>query len=109
MSCCCERVFKLCAVPLCDGNELQLPIPVAEEGDFTLELDFLGAVISIKEPQVVGDNMYFSKDSLNEQFTYVGHVLNDAGEKVKFTVGEKEYDCVEFTTKRIVHDTGSSL
>ena len=101
MSCCCARVFKICDLIVCDDNDLVLPIPVLVDGVHTLELDFLSDTISATAEFSSGaTTMSFPKPELNEQFTYVGHVKDPAGEIVKFTIDEKEYDCIEFTTRR---------
>jgi hypothetical protein len=100
MPCCCTKQFRICDLIVCDADDLVLPIPIPADGLYRLELDFLSDVL-IKEASLSeGDNATFDKDDLNERFTYVGHLKNEAGEVVKFTIDEVEYDCIEFTTKR---------
>lgn len=100
MSCCCSNIFRVCDLIVCDAEDLVLPIPIPADGDYVLELDFLDDVIRKTASLSAGDNATFDKTGLNERFTYVGHVKGPDGEIVKFTIDEKEYDCVEFTTKR---------
>lgn len=108
MSCCCKKVYKICDVVVCDDQDLRLPIPIASEGEYRLELDFLDDLIRINATQAVGDVAIFPKEGLNETFTYVGHVVAPDGTTVTFTIDEVEYDCVEFTTKRAAPWTNSS-
>lgn len=102
MPCCCTNIFQLCDFIVCDGSDLVLPIVIPEDGDYVLELDFLNDVIKKTASLSMGDNATFDGDNLNERFTYVGHLKNNAGEIVIFTIEGKQYDCIEFTTKRAV-------
>lgn len=102
MSCCCNKVYRMCDVIKCDGSDLVLPIPIPADGEYALELDFLNDVIRQTAQLSSGDTATFSKRDLNERFTYVGHVLDSAGQKVTFTIDTVEYDCIEFTTKRAI-------
>ena len=79
-----------------------LPVPIPADGVYTLELDFLSDVIIKEATLSIGDNATFTKDGLNERFTYVGHVKQPSGEVLKFTIDGVEYDCLEFTTKRAI-------
>jgi len=100
MPCCCTNVFKLCDVVICDGDDLVLPVPIPSDGDYTLELEFLGDIVKKTAALSAGDNATFEKQGLNERFTYVGSVKNSIGETITFTIDGKTYDCVEFTTQR---------
>lgn len=100
MSCCCTNVFRICDLIVCDGEDLILPIPIPADGEYTLELDFLGDVVKKTATLSLGDNATFDKNKLNERFTYVGTVKDAIGQTVSFTIDGKTYDCVEFTTKR---------
>lgn len=102
MSCCCQKVYRLCDVIQCDGEDLVLPITMPATGEYTMELDFLSDSIRETAMLSAGDAATFSKRNLNERFTYVGHVLDDIGQPVKFTIDGIEYDCFEFTTKRAI-------
>jgi hypothetical protein len=108
MSCCCQKVYKLCDVVICDADPLVLPVPIPADGQYTLELDFLGDVIRRTAMLSTGDNATFDKGPLNERFTYQGRVLDPSGAVIKFTVEEVEYDCIEFTTQRAHEWTSSS-
>ena len=101
MPCCCSKIYKLCDLVICDDEDLVLPIPIPADGDYTLELRFLGSVTRRTASLSTGDNATFDKTGLNERFTYVGHVEDAGGEKLTFTIDDKVYDCVEFTTKRL--------
>lgn len=102
MSCCCTKLFRICDVVTCDDLDLVLPIPVPADGEYTLELNFLQHVLRKTVELSAGDNATFDKADLNEQFTYVGQVKDAAGEVVTFVIDGKTYDCIEFTTKRVL-------
>lgn len=104
MPCCCTRVYAICELILCDGEDLVLPIPITVDGTYFLHLDFLDQVIEKEAALSAGDNATFDKDELNEQFTYTGQVLDEAGNVLSFDIDGKTYDCVEFTTKKKVDD-----
>lgn len=106
MSCCCTRIYKLCDLILCDGEDLVLPIEIPADGEYMLELEFMGSVVQKFADQTMGDNATFDKDELNEQFTYTGQVKNEDGETITFEIEGKTYDCIEFTTKKKVDDEG---
>lgn len=109
MSCCCTKIYRICDVVICDDEDLELPIPAPADGEFTLELDFLGNTLRRTAQGTSEDNLRFAKGDLNENFTYVGRVTDVTGNPVTFTIGEVEYDCVEFTTKRdLTWSTASS-
>lgn len=108
MSCCCHKVYPLCAVVVCDNDPLVLPVPIPADGLYTLELDFQGDVVRRTAMLSTGDNATFDKGPLNERFTYQGRVLNASGAVIKFTIAEVEYDCIEFTTQRAKEWTPSS-
>jgi hypothetical protein len=99
MSCCCTKIFRLCDVNPCD-DVLELPIPAAIDGVYTLELDILGKTISTTANQVAGPEMIFQVSNLNEAYTFTGQVRDPGGAVVTFTIDEIEYNCIEFTTKR---------
>lgn len=107
MSCCCQRIYRMCAVQICDGQPLSIPVPVTIAGAYELELDFLGSVVIVQNEQVVGPTMLFDKDQLNESFTYVGKLVDPDGSAMSFTIGGQTYDCLEFTTKRRINEPAS--
>lgn len=107
MSCCCTRIFRLCDLIICDGDDLVLPIPIPADGEYTLELDFMQTMIEKVATLTAGDNATFDKDELNEQFTYTGQVKNSEGETISFEIEGKTYDCIEFTTKKKVDEQGT--
>jgi hypothetical protein len=102
MPCCCSKIYRICDLVICDGDDLVLPVPVLMDGEHALELDFLGDVIRKTANLSTGDNATFDKNDLNERFTYVGHILDPEGAVLKFTIDAVEYDCIEFTTKRVL-------
>lgn len=102
MPCCCSKSFRICDLIICDGEDLVLPIPIPTDGEYTLQLDFLGDVIRKTATLSEGDNATFDKTDLNERFTYVGQVLGPLGEVITFVIDGVTYDCFEFTTKRIL-------
>lgn len=108
MSCCCTRVYRLCDIVVCDQEDIVLPIPVAADGEHTLELDFLGDVLRRTAQLSIGNNATFEKGELNERFTYTGRVLDPSGAVVTFIIDEIEYDCIEFTTQRAQAWTNTS-
>jgi hypothetical protein len=73
---------------------------VPADGEYALELEFLGDMIRKSATLTEGDNFTFANDGLNERFTYVGQIRNPDGSTVTFEKDGKTYDCLEFTTKR---------
>lgn len=101
MSCCCKKIYKICDVVVCDDADLVLPIPVPEDGEYRLELDFLAnSLLQTKTFAAGATEMSFSKAELNELFTYVGNVRNSSGAVISFEIDGVTYDCFEFSTKR---------
>lgn len=100
MSCCCEKVYQMCRVPVCDGEDLVLPVIIPADGNYTMQLDFLDHVLQETAGFITTNAATFSKDLLNENYTYTGRVIDSAGNTVPFTVAGVEYDCFEFTTIR---------
>lgn len=102
MPCCCSKIHRICDVIVCDGDDLVLPIPVPADGAYSLELDFLGDTIRKTAQLSEGDNFTFPIDGLNERFTYVGHLKGPDGTPLTFTIDEVQFDCIEFTTKKVL-------
>lgn len=100
MSCCCTRIYKLCDLIICDGEQLVLPIEVPEDGTYLFQMDFFDTMIEKEADLSAGDNFTFDKDELNEQFTYVGQIKKPDGTFLSFEIDGKTYDCIEFTTKK---------
>lgn len=100
MPCCCSKIFRVCDVVTCNGDDLILPIPAQMDGAYELHLDFLQDVVIKSATMTAGDNLTFDTLELNERFTYVGHLRDPQGAPIKFTIDAVEYDCIEFTTKR---------
>lgn len=100
MPCCCSKIYRVCDVIICDGDDLVLPVTVPADGTYTLELDFLQDVIRKTAQLTAGDNFTFDMADLNERFTYVGHLKGPDGTPITFTVDAVVYDCIEFTTKK---------
>lgn len=108
MSCCCTNTFKLCDIVPCDDGDLVLAGAVPSDGEYTLELDFLGDLIRKTAQLTAGDTPTFDKTALNENFTYRGHVRGPNGKVVSFIIDAVTYDCFSFTTKRCITCTPSS-
>src|SRR3972149_2998453 len=100
MPCCCSKIYRVCDVVICVGEDLVLPVSVPSDGEYTLELDFLQDVIRKTATLTEGDNFTFDAADLTERFTYVGHIKGPDGTPIKFTIDTVEYDCIEFTTKK---------
>lgn len=101
MSCCCEKVYKFCTlVPSCNSDAFKELFKDLADGDYTVQLEFLGARLNI--PITVASNVVTIEPAdlvkLNESFTYQGKVLNSEGETVPLTFETVEYDCFEFST-----------
>lgn len=97
MSCCCTSVLKICNVTTCD--DIEIPVPVSSDGYYFLRVYFLSSIIDIKQFQSIGDSMTFPSELLNENFTYIANILDEDLNIISFTVDEKEYDCISFSTK----------
>lgn len=108
MSCCCKKTYNLCDLVPCDEGDLVLPGTVPTDGEYTLELDFLGDVIRKTAMLSAGDAPTFDKKDLNERFTYKAHVQGPDGQKISFTIDSVVYDCFSFTTKRCLSCLPSS-
>jgi len=100
MSCCCKKTYNLCDLVPCDEGDLVLPGQVPADGEYTLELEFLGDVVRKTAQLSAGDAPTFDKAGLNERFTYKARVLGPDGAWLSFTVDTVSYDCFSFTTKR---------
>jgi hypothetical protein len=98
----------MCAVPVCDGENLVLPVIIPTDGVYRMKLDFLSAGIEESASFIATNTATFSKDHLNENYTYTGQVIDAAGEVVTFTVDEVEYDCFEFSTYRKIETVTES-
>lgn len=108
MSCCCTNTFDLCDLVPCDEGDLVLAGTIPADGEYTLELDFLGALVRTSALLSQGDTPTFPKPELNEGYTYRGRVRDAAGRVVTFTVLATSYDCFTFTTKRCITCSPSS-
>lgn len=100
MNCCCEKIYLMCDVPVCDGQALILPFTAPDDGPYTLDLDFLDHSLQTTKDFITGAAIAFPKTKLNEGYTYTGRVLDGDHKPVSFIVEGVEYDCFEFTTKR---------
>lgn len=90
----------MCGVPVCDGEPLVVPVTIPAGGVYHLQLDFLNGMLVESAEFIATNTATFSKELLNENFTYTGWVVNSSGEKVPFTIDDEVYDCFEFTTHR---------
>lgn len=108
MSCCCIKTFDLCDVVPCDEGYLVLAGIVPADGEYTLELGFLGDMVRKTALLSAGDTPTFDKADLNENYAYRGHVRGPDGQVVSFIIGGQVYDCFSFTTKRCLTCTPSS-
>jgi hypothetical protein len=88
-------------VKACDPEGLKLTGLVANiEGEYILQLTYLGATYSLTKSFEVDEELIFSTETLNENYNYKGQLLDPNGDIVIFTIGEDEtlYDCFTFTT-----------
>ncbi len=108
MSCCCTKTFDLCDLVPCDEGDLVLAGAVPTDGEYTLELDFLGDLVRKTALLSAGDTPTFDKAGLNENYAYRGRVRGPDGQVVSFTINSVVYDCFSFTTKRCLTCTPSS-
>ena len=107
MSCCCNKVYRMCDVAICD-NQVVLPITATADGEYAMELDFLDSTVRKTAMLTSGDPLTFDLLDLNETYTFVGRALGPTGAPLTFTVQGVEYDCFEFTTKRTAQWTPST-
>lgn len=100
MSCCCTNTYKFCdGVSTCNADDFKKMFKNLPDGNYTVQLDFLGGVIDIKI--AVAANVVTIEDPivLNEQFTYLGKVTNDLDSlTASLIVDDVSYDCFEFHT-----------
>lgn len=108
MSCCCTKTFDLCDLVPCDDGDLVLAGTIPADGEYTLELDFLGDLVRKTAMLSLGNTPTFDKADLNENYAYRGRVRGPSGQVVSFTIDGQVYDCFSFTTKRCLTCTPSS-
>lgn len=98
MSCCCNLILNLCDVNACSG-ELKTGVNAAVTGEFTLVTNFLGTEYRIKANILVGEEIKFPVDKLNENYTFTAQILDPTGAVVEIEKEEVTYNCVSFKTK----------
>lgn len=99
MSCCCTNIYPFCKMKVCDAEGVNLsPLVANIEGEYILQLNYMGAIYEIKKDFEVDEDLKFSSENLNENFEYKGILLDPNGDPVLFTIGEDEtiYDCFTF-------------
>lgn len=107
MSCCCQKVYRMCDVVACD-SQVVLPITAPIDGAYRMEVDFLDSTFRKEAMLSAGDPLTFDTLDLNETYTFVGRAFGPDGAALTFTKDGTVYDCFEFTTKRIAQWTPSS-
>lgn len=101
MSCCCVKILKFCTpISACDKYAFANLFKGLQDGTYTVELQYLDAIVSIPITVVSGnvDVTILNLTALNEIYTYTGLVRDSAGAVVKFTKASIEYDCFQFST-----------
>ena len=90
----CQSPYNLCAVDPCGSLVFEQTADSA--GDYTLKLSFLGTTVEIVAAQVFDEPITFPLSGLNEQFTFLGQIFDEAGDLVK--VSGKEW--IKFSTQK---------
>lgn len=100
MSCCCNKIKNLCDVALC-GGMIETGVLAAKEGTYKLVLDFLGVEYTISQDFDPDEELNFSPEGLNENFTFTGKILDPDGDLVSLDDGSggSIFDCLSFKTK----------
>ena len=100
MSCCCNKILKLCKVNACEG-EIKTQAIAAADGLYKLVFMFLDNEFVIElEFEEDAELNFPVAGLLNEHYVFTGHVLNPDGEVVEITVDDVVYNCVSFETVR---------
>ena len=99
MSCCSNRTTCQCAAYLgvfdpC--GDITLPITADSTGDYTMKVDYLGNIVQITAAQVFDEDVVFPASGLNEHFTFIAQVYDEAGDVVR--VNGKAW--IKFATRK---------
>lgn len=98
MSCCCLSIRKLCKVGTCTNDLVDVLDTAKSDGIHKLVLEFLESQLVIEKEFITGDPLKFPTDDLNEQYTFLGKVIDPLGAQMTLVIEGIEYDCIEFET-----------
>lgn len=90
----CHSPYNMCGFDPC-GN-LVFDQTADSTGVYTLKLSYLGTTVEIQASQVFDQDLTFPLAGLNEQFTFLGQVFDEAGDVVR--VKGKEW--IKFSTQK---------
>lgn len=99
MPCCCLKIYQLCEFAVCGESTIDTGILATVTGTFKLVVDFLGVEYIISAEITNGEEIKFPSGELNENYTFVGHILKPDGTKLSFEKDTVTYDCISFKTK----------
>lgn len=102
MSCCCVNKYPFCTMIACKDDGINFdPVTAPIDGEYKLQLHFLGGLLEISATFTAGDVLKFPSHALNERFEYEGNIFDPNGDKLLFSVGDDEtlFDCFEFNMK----------
>lgn len=98
MSCCCEKILRLCKVSVCGTSQIDFGIVAAIAGTYKIKFDFLGIEYSIEKAFEVDEAIKFPTQELNESHVFLFRLYDPEGNQVSITRDEIIYDCVEVET-----------
>ena len=96
MSCCCTNTLDLCKQNVCDS--IDMGIGAAIPGTYKLVMYFLGMRISIEKEFIVGQQIIFPLEGLNEEFEFISELYDPIGDKLTKIIDGVEYNCFKFKT-----------
>lgn len=92
--CCCEKTLNLCNQDTCNGVDLGITAQIP--GAHKLKVYFLETMVTLEEEFVVGEQVIFPLDNLNENFEFIGELYDPIGNRIAINKNGIEYDCFKF-------------
>lgn len=96
MPCCCIKTLNLCRKPVCGIFDISQV--ASSSGIYTLIIDYFEVTLILNDTQVIGENIFFDINSLNENFEFTGQIFDEDGNLVLITIDTDDYDCIKFKT-----------
>lgn len=96
-NCCCTKTLDFCDQDVC--GELDLDIKAQLPGVHTLVVHFLNVQYSLQSDLQVDENIVFSLEGLNENYTYTATLFDPNGKQILIKKSGVEYDCFTFHTQ----------
>ena len=104
---CCLNILKLKDVNIC-GGVIDTGMVAGITGKYSLQLDYLGGVITIEHLFSAGSPLVFNPAKLNEEYYFEGKVLSPSGSPLSREVNGVIYNCLGFSTSPVAPVTTTS-